>query len=327
MKYQILIILIAFLSTNLLAQKSEEEYRSLVLDQSSEIIKLEKDLSYYYFTASNNFLAWYEGYTNQVYYKNLDNGKVSRLVFLDGRGPFEIKSLRGLSIIKSKLLVLDSQNQKILQFDLEQQRFVSEFLIGKNRIQYITSSAEKLYGKGINRNGIYFEINPSTEQIVSIINSFNEDFAREMNKNIFRFEGPFLANSEYLISVRTYEPSLYTFDLNGKLNDFEYDEVKSKPEYEFNNFGIATRPPSQVNMVIKDAALKPNSNIVYLAREGYTEKYPENNRTVLYEYDYVKREYVGVFETGVESIGKIATNNTHLFVYDDENFTITKIKL
>lgn len=327
MKYSTILFLFIFLPINLKAQKSQEDYKSLVLDTSFQTINLEKDLSYYYFTASNDYLAWYEGYTNQVYYQNLDNGKVGRLVFSEGRGPYEVKSLRGLSIINSNIFILDTQNQKILQYDLEKKQFANEFLLGKNRIQFITSSSEKLYGKGISRNGIYFEIDPTNEDVEPIKKSFREDFVREMNNNIFRFEGPFLTNSEYIISIRTYETSMFVFNLDEELFEFEYDETKSKPEYEFNDFGIATRPPSEVNMVLKDAALKPNSNIVYLARNGYTKKYPENNRSVLYEYDYVKKEYVGILETDIESISKIATNDKYLFIFEDKNFTIKRIEL
>ncbi len=322
----IIFILILFSPINLIAQESQEDYRNLVLGSNFETIQLEKDLSYYYFTASNNYLAWYEGYTNQVYYQNLENGKVTKLVFSDGRGPYEIKSLRGISVIKSDVFILDSQNQKILKYNLDKKQFVNEFLLGKNRIQFITSSSEKLYGKAINRNGVYFEIDSTNGDIEPIENSFREDFVREMSKNIFRFEGPFLANSEYIISVRTYEPSMFVFNLDAELIDFEYDQTKSKPEYEFNDFGIAARPPSKSYMVLKDAALKPNSSIVYLTRDGFTKKYPKNNRSVLYQYDYVKREYVGTFETDIQSIDKITTNDKYLFVYDDKNFTITKIE-
>jgi hypothetical protein len=325
MKSLFTIILLVICSSALFSQV--EEYNDLVLGFENGTIQLEKDLSYYYLTASNSYLAWYEGYTNQVYYQNLINGKIGKIKPKKGRGPFEILSIRGLVIISNQLFLLDSQNNKIVSYNMDKSEFVNEFITGRYRIQFITSSLEKVYGKAINRKAIYFEIDPSKEEIMPIEKSFEENFTRDMNRNIFRFEGPFLANSEYLISVRTYEPSMYIFDLDGELNDFEYDETNLKPEYEFNEFGMATRPPLEVNMNLHDAALKPNSNIIYLAREGYTEKYPKNNRSILYQYDYVKREYVGVLETGVESIGKIATNDRYLFVYDDKNFKIIKIKL
>jgi len=325
MKSLFTIILVIICSNYLFSQ--DQECDDLVLSVKNDTINLEKNLSYYYLTASNSYLTWYEGFTNQVYYQNLNNGKIEYVKFNKGKGPFEIQSLRGLAVIQDRLFILDAQNLKILIYNLDKSEFISEFLLGRNRIQFISTSSEKLYGKGISRNGIYFEINPENEDTVPIRNSFNENLARNMNKNIFRFEGPFLANSDYLISVRIYEPSLFVFDLKGELNDFNYDETKSKPEYEFNDFGIATSPPNEVNMILKDAALKPNSNIVYLARKGYTKEYPENNRSILYQYDYVKREYVSILETGIESIGKIATNDTFLFVYDDKNFTIIKIEL
>ena len=324
---KLFLVITLFVLSNSTLFSQVEEYNDLVLGFENDTIKLEKDLSYYYLVASNSYLVWYEGYTNQIYYQNLNNGIINNLKFSKGSGPFEIQLLRGLAVIEDRLVILDAQNLKILSYSLAKSEFISEFLLGRNRIQFITSSSEKIYGKGISKNGIYFEINPTNEKIEPIKNSFKEIFTREMNKNIFRFEGPFLADSEYLISVRTYEPSMFVFDLDGDLIDFEYDETNFEPEYGFNDFGMATNPPSRVNMNLNDAALKPNSNIVYLAREGYTEKYPENNRSILYQYNYVKREYVGILETGIESIGKIATNDKYLFVYDNKNFSITKIKL
>lgn len=194
-----------------------EEYNDLVLSFDNETIKLEKDLAYYYLTASNDFLARFEGYTKQIYFQNLSGGEITRL---------------------NKLL----------------------------------------YGKGANRDGIYFKIDFDNDKIAFLENSLSQQQIIDLPKNPFRFERPFLANSEDLISVRTYEPSMFVFDLEGELNDFEYDETKIEAEYVFNDFGRATNPLSRVNMKLNDATLKTNSNIIYLAREGYTEKYPENNR-------------------------------------------------
>ena len=121
---------------------------------------------------------------------------------------------------------------------------------------------------------------------------------------------------------------MFVQKMNGEYSDFKYDQTKKEPEYEFDdNFGRAIGPPLRVNMKLNDAALKPNSTIAYLSREGYTKKYPENNRSVLYQYDFIKREYVGILETEIESIGKIATNDKYLFIYDDKNFTIKRVEL
>jgi len=322
-----LLFFFLLLSNVVFAQENKEFYSSLIIENTSDVIKLEKDLSYYYMTASNSYLAWYEGYTNKVYYKNLLTEEVTNLKFKSGRGPYEILSLRGLAIANNHLFILDSQGNKILKFNFEKGIFESEMSTGGTRIIFITSSNNQLYGKGVNRNGIYFEIGFDKEVIVPLKNSLEQKEILDLTNNMFRFEGPFLANNEYLISVRNYEPSMFISELEGEIKEFDYDRANFEPEYEFNEFGIATRPPSKLSMRIYDAALKPNSNIVYLAREGYTVEYPENNRSVLYKYDYVKREYVGVLETENESIGKIATNDKYIFIYDDKNFTITKIKL
>lgn len=288
LKYLFTIILLVICSNYLFSQV--QEYNDLVLSVEKDTIKLEKDLSYYSLTVSNDFLVWAEGYTNQIYYQNLVSGKIKKIDFTEGRGPFEIKAANGLEIIKNNLIILDRQNSKILIYDLNQHTFKNEFKINyrKGRIIYITSSSNKLYAKGSSPSGIYFEIDINSEKITSLKNSFTDQLLSDSRKNIFRSEGSFIVNSDFLITVRFYEPSLYVFDIsNQKMSDFEYDETEIEAEYEFNEFGIATYPPFKLSMRVHSAALKPNSNIIYLAREGYTEKYPENNRSVLYQYDYI----------------------------------------
>jgi len=327
MKFLFVLFIKFFLMLSLIAQENKEVYSSLILENDPEVIKLEKDLSYYYMTASNSYLAWYEGYTNKVYYKNLLNEEIINLKFEKGRGPNEILSLRGLAIVNNHLFILDTQNKKVLKFNLKEGNFDSEMQYGRNRINYITSSNNNLFGKGASRNGIYFEIDFDKEAIIPLKNFLTEEEIIELTKNVFRFEGPFLANSEFLVSVRKYEPTIFIQKQDESFVDFQYDKANFEPEYEVNEYGMATRPPEKVSMRLYSAALKPNSTIVYLVREGYTEKFPENDRSTLYLYDFALKEYVGTLDTKVESIREITTNDKYLFIYDDKNFSITRIEL
>lgn len=302
-------------------------YNSLIVDFSSDSIKLEKEMSYYYIRASDEFLGWYEGYTGKIYYQNLLSNEIFEIPFTKGRGPFEILNLRGLEIIGSILYILDTRNLKIVSYDLERREFIDEILMGEKRLMFITSSDNMLYGKGRSQEGIFFEINSSEGTITPLVNTFNEQLFSDFVYNLYRFDGPFIANNSYLVSPRYYETSVVVYELSEKvLNDYFYDETNIITDYPKDEFGFSSAP-DKISLQLIDVAFKPNSNSIYIVANGSTLNVGSFKENYIYEYNLEQNEFGKLIKTNAKSIGEVTTNSDFIFIYDDKNFTIKKIKL
>jgi hypothetical protein len=317
-----------FIPLSILGQSDEQDLLDdLVLGFDGKTISLEKNLSYYHFKASNEYLVWYEGHTEKLLYQDLSNDEIGEVSYKKGRGPFEIQSLRMMTLLDNELLILDSRNSKLIKYDLEKGRFVDEFVIDTKNLSFITSSKDNVYGKAQNQKGLYFKLNIKEKDLELMKVDYGEEFIREAFKNPFRFDGPFLANEEYLISVRLYEPSLTIYSKSdGSLEEIWFDDTKIEPAYEENEFGFVSYPPDKLSLRIHDAALKPNSNTILFAMEGESDNLSQISRSVLYQYDLEKGEYDRMINTEASAIDGIMINDDYIFVYDENSFEISRIE-
>lgn len=316
--------LILTFAMNVYSQDSDD-YKSLVLSSSKDLIELESGYSYYYLRSTDSFLVWFEGYTKRVFVHQVNSGQTKELPLSYGRGPGEVNSIRGLAIVNDTLIVLDARNSKLLVYDLNKQRYIKEFLIGTQRVSFIASSESKVFGRGGGREAVYYEIDHQNETITPIRASFDESIARDYVYNPYRSDGPFIANDDYLISFRNYEPSLFIYDRNKSvITDIIYDETEIITEYPKNEFGFAS-PPDRINLRITDSCILPDSGEVLIAANGKskTKKFEKN---ILTKFDPTSYEYKGEIFTGLESVRHIACNSEGIYAYDDEQFIIKRIE-
>jgi hypothetical protein len=302
-------------------------YDRLLVSDQENIIELTKNLTYSLFSASNNYLCWYEAYTKKIYYQDLSTGKIFELPVRKGRGPNEVLMVMGLEIIDNTMYIFDQNNRKIIPYDLSKKEFGRELLIGKNNITFITSSSGKLFGKGLTEEAILFEIDVEGERIIPLSGSHNETVASDFIRNLHRFDGSFIANDDFIVTVRKFEPTMVRYNLSeGELTDFSYDETRVETEYPTNAAGFSTML-EVVNMAVYDAAFKPNSNSIFLVAKGYTTEIDTLKKNYLYEYNLDSDSYSKIIESNATSIGRVTANDNHLFIYDDEKFTIEMFEL
>jgi len=127
--------------------------------------------------------------------------------------------------------------------------------------------------------------------------------------------------------VRYYEPTILIYSKSAsQIVEIDYDVVEEEPEYETNNFGFVSSPPSKLSMKVHAATISPNSNIILLAMEGKTKRLSEIKRSTIYGYDFSMEKYMESIETEAKSIGDIAVNKDFIFFFDEEAYQINRIQ-
>ncbi len=322
----IVIFLFCFSTIGKTQQNEVEDFKSLVIRVGEDTIQLEEGYSYFYFTASDKYLAWYEGYTDQIYFQDLMTNRISRVEFDAGRGPYEINMIRGLQVIDNTLYVLDAKNSKIVEFDLDTHTFKNEILLEGERISFITSTENKIIGKGLSREGIFFQIDPANQSVTPIENTFDEEVATDFIKNPYRSDGPFIANDEFVLAFRNYETSVVKYNLiDHEFIDYFYDQTDIKTEYQVNQLGFAS-PPEKINLRLYDASFKPGTNIVYLIGNGKTKSIRFDPNTI-YLFDIEENMYIGKIITELSDLRYICTNTQYIYAYDKERFMIRRLEI
>lgn len=65
--FAIIVCLLSFNTWGIAQEDNNEDFKSLVVSASEDSIQLEKGYAYYYLRASDKYLVWFEGYTDQIY--------------------------------------------------------------------------------------------------------------------------------------------------------------------------------------------------------------------------------------------------------------------
>ncbi|MBO6792355.1 MAG: hypothetical protein JJ895_00500 [Balneolaceae bacterium] len=318
MRKYIITVLVFLASISTEAQEVNQSH-NIVIGISNDVIKLEKNLSYYYFNSTNKYLGWYEGYTNTLTVINLESRDVIDIPVNKGRGPFEFSLIRGFTIIDDKAYILDLQNLKIVKFDLDQNVYLSEKLLGRNRITHLTTNGEILLGRGLSRNAIYFEIDKNDLEISAINNSINETIADDFLKNPYKSDGPFIANKEYILSLRRYESSMY-FYKESVLVDEYFDDMITNTDYKVDGFGFA-QLPEETSYKLLDAALDNKNNLLILAK-GATKNFKYGNHIVSVLNLNSEKFARSIELNELQSPRRLVLNDDNLFVYDEEKYVI-----
>lgn len=293
---------------------------SLVKEISDDQIKLEKDLAYYYFTSSNRYLAFYEGFTKKLYFYDLVDQSVSKVNLKEGRGPNEIGSLSGLAILDTIAVLSDAGNRKILRYDISSEEYLGEFLV-KDRIYALAVAAGKVYAKIATQNAIFAEVDIDKKAVINLTGSSNLTIARDSRRNMYRFDGNLIANSNYLLSLRYYEPNFFGYILEEQsLIEQEYESLKGEIEYSRNRMGFVDGLPNKLQIRLRSADFYELDKIaMILEGRGQSEKYTAGT---VYIFDLDTQEFLEPIQTGWSHIRHISINNSNIFAYDDERFAI-----
>lgn len=292
-------------------------------------IVLDESLNYFNIVASEKYLVWFEAFTKRIFFKNLESNVIKSIELKKGRGPFEYINFGGLVIINNEFVLLDRGNKKIFTYDFEEEEFQTEFMIEDTQLSNITSFEEVIYGKGMNfnSNSIFHVIDSYKKNLTSISKATNELVQTDYMQNMFRFDGRFISNDNYLINFRFYEPSFYLYNLNESvMEEYEFATTEIEPIYPVDNLGFVTSPPRELSFRLRDAVFKPKSNNVFIIASGVTDNLGNFSRSNIYEFDFINNKIAKIYETDLESIREIAVNEEYLFLLSDKKFVIRTIE-
>lgn len=294
------------------------------LERKGDTIQLQKDYSYDFFVASENYLVWQEFHTKKIYYLNINSEEVFELDLQMGRGPSEYESVVSVRLVEDKIYLHDINQSKFIIFDLTKGEFLDDYLVKGSGILRMTNFGEEFYFTTFDKEGFIHFLSYEDGITKKLENS---EIDESPVTNIYKYDGSFLANQDYIVLARYYEPSIILYDKQTQeMEDFEFDETENLTEFSLSedNTSDAT---IKVGVRIFSSAFKKDSNTLLFVGKGKT-KTKDFEQNEVYQYDIEKREFlVEKIVTDLSSIRRIATNKNYLFIYDNSEFTITILKL
>ena len=296
-----------------------------------ENTKFKKGYNYSTFTSNDDYLAWAEFYTRQIFIYNLKAQEIDTVIQKTGRGPHEYEMISALSLTDdNKLLITDPENIKLITYNIQAGQYLEDLKLDQARIYRTTFQNNFLFCTSISSQPRYlYYILDLTRRKISAIKAGDFDISEEFSYP-FKAEGYVTSNSKYGVHLARYYPYIYVISLQDRRiqNKIVFDDkVKIKRGKTTTMKGNkAFLAPENVDVLNKDIAFLPDSeeSIIILA-EGRSKQrtYSLNKLRV---YNFKKSRFTKKLDVGVKAT-RITSNKEYLFVYSEDENNIYQYKM
>lgn len=288
-----------------------------------ENTNLKSDYNYSAFTSNENYLAWAEFYTMQIFIYNLKTNEIDTVIQKRGRGPNEYIMISSLALTSDdKLIITDTVGIKLIVYDIKTGNYNKDVMLTKVKPYRTIALKDILFTSS--RPPIIKSLNYIIE-----LDSWQTS-AIEMRKLIeekeflypFKVEGRITANDTYGIQIAEYYPHIYVTNLKTKrfIKKIVFDDVEVEQGENMTYKGNkAFRPPTDAPILSKDVAVVPNSvDCIFILASGKSaqQNYKPDELKI---YNFIEEDFTGTLELDI-SASKIMVAGNYLYVYSkDEN--------
>jgi dipeptidyl aminopeptidase/acylaminoacyl peptidase len=305
------------------------QQQSVELNPLGEVsyLELAPDYSYYLFTGNNNFLLWFEGYTNVLFIYNLETNKLKKIKLVKGRGPHEVNTISSISLIKDTIYLVDHTNIKFIRITTSG-KYLEDLVpsTGLRPISIVSNKSNKIIMDPYNQNALFYSW--EMENYVPV--KLKEKIVIEEFDTIFKKQGYVALKNDYLVHLTKYYPNLYVYDLGKRVLIkkivFDESEVDGGGTRARSDGAKMMFPPEKVDILSEDVANIPGvPGRIFLLAKGASDN-RDYDLDKLFEYDFEKEEFVATHDLGVKAT-EITVNDNYLFVYSKEENEIYQYEI